>query len=209
MAFSTASRWQSHNLFAREHVGIERIPGDGQVVNNDVIRHLLQVHAGRFLRLALQNLLKNRLDSGDPLLDRSPHKLVVHAEKAVNKPVSHTSHLSPGDLGMSPAQIIGNEPGGFANDLKLPHDSARGFIISKKIVECHTVNEGLDALHGLKNIFRVGSIVSHIHIAVISLNTSSRISSRRERLERDQKLTSRIEPIQEHCNRNKIKKGFA
>jgi transposase len=28
-------------------------------------------------------------------------------------------------------------------------------------------------------------------------------------LERDQKLTSRIEPIQEHCNRTEIKKGFA
>ena len=28
-------------------------------------------------------------------------------------------------------------------------------------------------------------------------------------LERDQKLTSRIEPIQEHCDRTKIKKGFA
>jgi len=27
--------------------------------------------------------------------------------------------------------------------------------------------------------------------------------------ERDQKLTSRIEPIQEHCDRTKIKKGFA
>jgi len=28
-------------------------------------------------------------------------------------------------------------------------------------------------------------------------------------LERDQKLTPRIKPIQEHCNRTKIKKGFA
>ena len=28
-------------------------------------------------------------------------------------------------------------------------------------------------------------------------------------LESDQKLTSRIEPIQEHCDRTKIKKGFA
>ena len=28
-------------------------------------------------------------------------------------------------------------------------------------------------------------------------------------IERDQKLTSRIEPIQEHCDRTKIKKGFA
>jgi len=27
--------------------------------------------------------------------------------------------------------------------------------------------------------------------------------------ERDQKRTSRIEPIQEHCDRTKIKKGFA
>jgi type I restriction enzyme M protein len=27
--------------------------------------------------------------------------------------------------------------------------------------------------------------------------------------ERDQKLTPRIEPIQEHCDRTKIKKGFA
>jgi hypothetical protein len=31
----------------------------------------------------------------------------------------------------------------------------------------------------------------------------------REICERDQKLTSRIEPIQEHCNRTEIKKGFA
>ena len=29
------------------------------------------------------------------------------------------------------------------------------------------------------------------------------------KLERDQKLTSRIEPIQKHCNRTEIKKGFA
>ena len=28
-------------------------------------------------------------------------------------------------------------------------------------------------------------------------------------LERDQKLTPRIKPIQEHCNRTEIKKGFA
>ena len=30
-----------------------------------------------------------------------------------------------------------------------------------------------------------------------------------ESSDRDQKLTSRIEPIQEHCNRTEIKKGFA
>jgi hypothetical protein len=31
----------------------------------------------------------------------------------------------------------------------------------------------------------------------------------RQILERDQKLTPRIKPIQEHCNRTEIKKGFA
>jgi len=40
---------------------------------------------------------------------------------------------------------------------------------------------------------------------------SLRFAARLKRvpLERDQKLTSRIEPIQEHCDRTKIKKGFA
>jgi len=40
--------------------------------------------------------------------------------------------------------------------------------------------------------------------AIIDIKTTKNFG-----LERDQKLTPRIKPIQEHCNRTEIKKGFA
>jgi hypothetical protein len=69
------------------------------------------------------------------IADDVPHEFEIDTEVVVDQDVAHAGHCTPLDGRMGRSELRGHLLGGFANDLKAPHERATQGLVGRERFE--------------------------------------------------------------------------